>query len=81
MHHHGLWQVELFQLPQEVHPLLCLFGDTADVLLPLEVLADDCAQEAEGLCGVDWGVTQGDGGGWGHKVPLELWCVEGLRES
>ena len=61
VHHHGLWQVELFQLPQEVHPLLCLFGDAADVLLPLEVLADDCAQEAEGLRGVDWGVTQGDG--------------------
>ena len=69
VHHHGLWQVELFQLPQEVHPLLCLFGDAADVLLPLEVLADDCAQEAEGLHGDDWGVTQGDGGGWGCVPP------------
>ena len=69
VHHHGLWQVELFQLPQEVHPLLCLFGDAADVLPPLEVLADDCAQEAEGLHGDDWGVTQGDGGGWGCVPP------------
>ena len=50
----AFWNVELFQLP-------CLFDDAADVLPPLEVLADDCAQGAEGLRGVDWGVTQGDG--------------------
>ena len=47
--HHCLWQVELLQLPQEVHPLLSSFGEGADVQLPLEVLGDDGAQEAEGL--------------------------------
>ena len=63
MHHHCLWQVELLQLPQEVHPLLSSFGEGADVQLPLEVLGDDGPQEAEGLCSVDWGVSKGDGGG------------------
>ena len=46
VHHHRLWQVELLQLPQKVHPLLCFLGDGADVQLPLEVLGDDGAQEA-----------------------------------
>ena len=63
VHHHCLWQVELLQLPQEVHSLLSYFGEGADVQLPLEVLGDDGAQKAEGLRSVDWGVSQGDGGG------------------
>ncbi len=33
VHHHCLWQVELLQLPQEVHPLLGFFGEGADVQL------------------------------------------------
>ena len=37
------------QLPQEVLPLLCFFGEGPDVQLPLEVLGDDRAQEEEGL--------------------------------
>ena len=49
VHHHCLWQVELLQLPQEVHPLLSSFGEGADVQLPLEVLGDDGAQEADGF--------------------------------
>src|SRR4029434_7943687 len=49
VHHHFLWQVELLQLPQEVHPLMCFFGEGDDVQLPLEVLGDDGAQKAEGL--------------------------------
>ena len=65
VHHHCLWQVELLQLPQEVHPLLSSFGEGADVQLPLEVLGDDGAVKAEGLRSVDWGVSQGDGIGWG----------------
>src|SRR4029434_7694503 len=47
VHNHGLWQVELLQLPQKVHPLLSSFGEGADVQLPLEVLGDDGAQKAE----------------------------------
>ena len=31
VHHHCLWQVEFLQLPQEVHPLMCLFGEGDDV--------------------------------------------------
>ena len=31
VHHHWLWQVVLLQLPQEVHPLLFLLGEGADV--------------------------------------------------
>ena len=31
VHHHGLWQVEFLQLPQEVHPLLGLTDEGADV--------------------------------------------------
>ena len=65
VHHHCLWQVKLLQLPQKVHPLLSSFGEGADVQPPLEVLGDDGAQKAEGLRSVDWGVSQGDGGGWG----------------
>ena len=29
VHHHWFWQVELLQLPQEVHPLLCFLDATA----------------------------------------------------
>ena len=47
VHHHCLWQVEFLQLPQEVHPLLCLLDEGADVLLPFEVLGDDGTQEFE----------------------------------
>ena len=36
MHHHCLWQVELLQLPQEVHPLMCFFGEADDFQLQLE---------------------------------------------
>ena len=64
MHHHRLWQVELPQLPQEVHPLLGFLGEGADVQLPLEVLGNDGTQEAEGLHRVNWGVTQDDEGEW-----------------
>lgn len=32
-----------------VHSLLCLLVEGANFLLPLEVLADDCSQEEEGL--------------------------------
>jgi len=39
--------------------VLSLFGGGADVQLPLEVLGDDGAQEAEGLHSVNGGVTQG----------------------
>ncbi len=70
MHHHCLWQVELLQLLQEVHPLLCFFGEGADVQLPLEVLGYDGPQEEEGVHSVYWGVTQGDGGGWGCVPPV-----------
>ncbi len=27
VHHHCLWQVEFLQLLQEIHPLLCFFGE------------------------------------------------------
>jgi len=40
-----------------------------DVQLPLQVLGDDGAQEAEGLHNVHWGFTQGDGGRWGCTLP------------
>ena len=71
MHHHCLWQVELLQLPQEVQSLLGLFGDGADVQLPLEVLGDGGAQETRGLHSVPWvshrvtqiWVNKGGGGG------------------
>ena len=33
VHHHRLWQVELLQLLQEEHPLLCFFGEGSDVQL------------------------------------------------
>src|SRR4029434_5956610 len=82
VHHHCLWPVEFLQLPQEVHPLMCLFGEGADVQPPLEVLGDDGAQEAEGLCRVDWGVTQGDGGGWGwgpSEVYDHLNCSQSVK--
>lgn len=36
-----------------------------DVQLPLELLGDDGAQGGEVLHSVNWGVIQGDGGGWG----------------
>lgn len=49
VHHHCLWQIEFLQLLQEIHPLLCFFGEGADVQLPLEVLGYDGPQEAEGL--------------------------------
>ena len=68
VHHHCFWQVEFLQLPQEVHPLFCFFGKEADVQLPL---GDNGAQEA-GLHSVDWGVTQGDGGGWWGGVLSEV---------
>lgn len=48
-HHHCLWQVELPQMPQEVHPLMGLFCKGPDVQIPLEVLGDDGAQETERL--------------------------------
>lgn len=59
-HHHCLWQVELPQLPQEVHPLIGLFCKGPDVQIPLEVLGDDGAQETERQCRL--GESQGDGG-------------------
>ena len=37
------------QEAQEVHPLLGLLEDGADVLLPLQILRDDRAQESEAL--------------------------------
>ena len=49
MDHHCLWQVELLQLPQKVHPLLSSFGEGADVQLPLEV-ESNCNQWYECLC-------------------------------
>ncbi len=39
--HHCLWQVELLQLPQEVHPLLGFLVEKTNVQLQLEVLGDD----------------------------------------
>lgn len=57
VNHHCVWQVELLQLPQEIHPLLSLFDEVADVQLPLEVLGDDGAQGAAVLHSVWWGVT------------------------
>ena len=62
VHHHWLWYVELFQLLQEVHPLLSLLAVAAEVQFPLEVLADDGSQEVVGLLSFDWGVTQDDVG-------------------
>src|SRR4029434_5890935 len=53
----------------------------ADVQLPLEVLGDDGAQKAEGLRSVDWGVSQGDGGGRGwvlSKVYNHLHCFQSI---
>ncbi len=70
VHHYCFWQIELFQLPQEVHPLLCFFREEADVQVPLEVLGDDGPQEAEGLHSVNWGVTHGDRGGCGWVPPV-----------
>src|SRR4029434_7252880 len=32
-------------------------------------MGDDGAEEADGLHTVNWGVTQGDGGGWGWVLP------------
>jgi len=50
-------------VPQDVHPLLGLLGDGADVQLPLEVLGDGGAQGTKGLHNVNWGVKQSDGAG------------------
>ncbi|KAF7651031.1 hypothetical protein LDENG_00117000, partial [Lucifuga dentata] len=72
-YHHSRWQFELLHLPREVHPLLGFLGEGADGQLPLEVLCDDGAQEAEVLHSVDCGVTQDDGGGWGWVLP-EVHC-------
>ena len=69
MPHYCLWQVELLQLPEEVHPLLCFLGERADVQFPLEVLGEDNAQEAKGLHSVDWEVAQGDGAECGRVFP------------
>ena len=82
MHHHFLWQVELLQLPQEVNPLLGSFDEGADVELPLEVLGDDGAQEAEGLRSVNWGVSQGDGAEWGwvlSEIYNHLHCFQSIE--
>ncbi len=42
-----LWQVELAQLAKEVQPLLGLFNNEANVIVPLQVLGDGGAQEPE----------------------------------
>ena len=34
VHHHRLWQVELLQLPQEEHTLLCFLDEGSDVQIP-----------------------------------------------
>ena len=45
------------------------FDEGAVVQVPLQVLSDDGAQEAEGLHSVHWGFTQGDGGRWSCVLP------------
>ena len=83
VHHHRLWQVEFLQLPQEVPPLLGFFDEGADVKLPLQVLGDDGAQEADGLHNVHWGFTQGDGGRWGCallKIHNPLHCRDSVEQ-
>ena len=45
VHHDCLRQAEFHQLPREVNPLLFLNCERADVLLPLEALADHRAQK------------------------------------
>ncbi|XP_058255048.1 uncharacterized protein LOC131359304 [Hemibagrus wyckioides] len=40
VHQHLLREEKLLQLPQEIHPLLSLLSEGADVLLPLELLGD-----------------------------------------
>jgi len=72
VHRHCLWQVELLYLPQEVHPLLGLFGDGADVQLPLEVLSDGDAQETKGLASHR---VMGEGGAGLFKKPTTISTV------
>ncbi len=63
-----LWQVELFQLTKEEQPLLSLFHDEVNVIVPLQVLRDGGSQEPEwlhcshrdvhdGEWGESWGVS------------------------
>ncbi len=78
VHRHCLWKIELLQLPQEVHPLLGFLGEGANIQFPIRVLGNDCDQEAEGVYSVDWGVTQGNGVGWGCVLPVihnHLYCL------
>ncbi len=42
-----LWQVELPQLAEEIQPLLGLFHNRVNVIVPLQVLGDGGAQEPE----------------------------------
>ena len=82
VYQHLFREVKLLQLPQEVHPLLDLLSDGADVLLPLEVLADDGSQEAEGLHRGHRGVTEDDRGegGWGlPEVHCHLHCLQSIK--
>ncbi len=44
-----LWQVELPQLAEEIQPLLGLFHDRVNVIVPLQVLRDGGSQESEWL--------------------------------
>ncbi len=65
-----LWQVELSQLAKEVQPLLGLFYNGPNVIVPLQVsLRDGGAQESEWLhCSHsavhdgEWGESGGGGG-------------------
>uniref|UniRef100_A0A3B3H9U6 Peptidase S1 domain-containing protein n=1 Tax=Oryzias latipes TaxID=8090 RepID=A0A3B3H9U6_ORYLA len=60
----------------------CPGVDGADVLLPLEVLADDGSQEAEGLHRGHRGVTEDDRGegGWGlPEVHCHLHCLQSIK--
>ncbi len=59
-----LWQVELPQLVKEVQPLLGLFHNGVYVIVPLQVLGDDGAQEPEWL---HWSHSAIHDGKWGES--------------
>ncbi len=64
------WQVELSQLLKEVQPLLGLFHNGLNVIVPLQVLGDGGAREPEWLHCSHSAVHDGE---WGESRGLISW--------
>ncbi len=77
-----LWQVELSQLAKEVQPLLGLFHNGLNVIVPLQVLRNCGAQESEWLHCSHSAVHDGEWGesrGVSPEVHDHLHCFERLK--